>query len=215
MHRKVFLALVVVCCLAVPAFATITITAGNHVLAANTSGQIIQILISSNIGQAPQGVDLALSINGGVVGPINAVNGPIMDDVIDMDSVGTTFGDAAGGNSGDNNFEAAPTRDQFDSIVTLAGDASLATGILANVSIDTTGILATGVDQVWSLDLFYNGFGLDAGSSSIPAQATTLVNGELRILGVVPEPSSILLGLFAAAGFGIVAVRRHRRRRVA
>jgi len=199
MHRRVVLALGLLLCVPAIAQAASSIVVGNHVLAVNTPGQVINLNVTGNdqIG----GLDLFFTINGGGVGPVVTA--------VDITSAGTIF---AGNNTGIFVF-AAPnnlpsTRPAVSTTSAVGILPILANGLLASVTFDTTGIPA-GVYS-WSLTnhpLGATDLGTDLQDEFIYPNVT---NGTLTI---VPEPSSVVMGLFAAAGIGAVAIRKRRARR--
>ena len=206
MHRKAFLALALVCGMATSALALPTITAGDHNLLFNTPNQKVSVLISDN-GQGPAvppllpgqiaGVDLVLLVGGGVSGPIITA--------IDLVGVGTVFNP---NNTGQINFAAPfgpPGRETFSLTSTVSGSVS-ANGTLAFVTLDTTGIAPGVYDFALSSD--------NLGPSDVgnPDFLPFLINGTLTI-PPVPEPASIVMGLFGAAALATVVARKHRARK--
>jgi hypothetical protein len=102
-----------------------------------------------------------------------------------------------------------------DILATANSNISVSTngGLLLTLLVDLTGKVAGS----WPLigdDLGNNGAGdFRAQVSNAPVNiASTWLNGSVTIVPI-PEPSSIILGLFAAAGLGVVAVRKRRARR--
>jgi len=86
------------------------------------------------------------------------------------------------------------------------------TGIEVNLVVNLTG-WNTNVAHSWPLLLLNGKAGatdfVDLGANPVPVNIT---DGQINIL-TVPEPTSLVLGLFAAAGLGIVAIRKRRARR--
>ncbi|MGD9721335.1 MAG: PEP-CTERM sorting domain-containing protein [Pirellulales bacterium] len=217
MHRRViaFLSLGLFLCLPTVALGHITVTAGNHQLLPNTPGQVIDILISTDAAEEISGLDLYVLINGADssvdqagVPRITAVD--LTSAAVALGAVASTtfpYGDpwevANGTSFGQNTaFGAAPNATSGPS-----ADAP-ATGILAKYTIDTTGINA----GLWPLSLtdpfIFAATLLSKVTGPLEAGVDyTLVDGSLEI---VPEPSSIVLGLFAAAGLAAVVIRRRR-----
>lgn len=201
MHRRVVLALGLLLCVPAIAQAASSIVVGNHILAANTAGQTIQLNVVGDIKVGA--VDLFMVINGGT-GPAPVVT------AVDL-TTGTIF---ASGNTGLGLFGAPydpPSLLPAALTTSTAANPTLypiANGLLATVTFDTTGVPA-GVYS-WSLTSHPFGptdLGTDANFENIVPDIT---NGSLTI---VPEPASVVMGLFAAAGVGVVAIRKRRARR--
>lgn len=197
MLRRAFFALIVACCLATMASAGPMIIAGDHPLAPNTPGQQILIMAAGGDGDAFEGVDLHLSIGGGIAGPIATA--------IDVVGPGTLL---FGNNFGQADYgdlpSALPSRTPTALASVMDGKVG-PNGVLAIVTLDTTGIpLGT-----YSFSLTHPFFG----PSDLPPFNTmneaplnmTLVNGTLTI---VPEPATMVLGLMAAMVLGGIAIRR-------
>lgn len=190
MHRKVFLALVVVCCLAQAAYAIPTITAGSWTInpAAGQSVDAITampIAVMAGGGDAIAGVDLATNVGGGV-----------MMSLVDIIGPGTIF---SASNTGVTEFFPGVSADKYTITTTVAGTLP-ALGVLAYVTFDATGVLP----GIYPFSLFNF-----VGPSDLPPFATPfLVSGSVT---VIPEPGSIVLALFAAGGLCAVAIRRRRK----
>jgi PEP-CTERM motif len=215
MQRRVFLLLAVIVC--VPAFAqaAITITAGNHILLANTAGQPINIMLTSTAGSIYSGTDMRTTIAAagpvithvfgdpaGVITPLAAYSGSVWAN-----------GSAGIGGSPDGTAPGDTGRRVIGAFATPGFSNSSASGIYATLTIDTTGV-APGV-YAFSLSNHPNG----ATGVILTNEETfepenipdlVLVDGTLTI-PQVPEPGSIVLGLFAVAGLATVAIRRRRR----
>lgn len=200
MHRRVVLALGLLLCVPAIAQAASSIVVGNHVLLPNTAGQNINLNVTGNdnIGA----VDLFMVINGGT-GPAPIVT------AANVVAPGTIFGSVA--NSGLGLFGAPNNPPSLTpaTATTTASGTVVSNGLLAVITFDTTGIPA-GVYS-WALTghpLFGDtDFGTDENFDFI---YPTVTNGTLTI---VPEPASVVMGLFAAAGVGVVAIRKRRARR--
>ncbi len=195
--RKALLAALLVSCLSAVATAAPTIVAGDWIIGTNTT-TVIQITTTGNPGDEFQGADLQFAIGGGVVGPVVTA--------LDMVGPGTLF---YGNNNGQQDYGnppwQAPGREPQAFITTLSGTVG-PNGVLAFVTIDTTGALP----GVYSISLTHP----DLGPSDLPpfyAPATNLIDGTIFIPG--PEPSSIVLGTLAIAGFAAILIRRRRKRR--
>jgi hypothetical protein len=194
MILKLFAAVAIAACTAMAASAAPTITVGNHQLLPNTPGQVISILASGEgAADAIAGVDLFLVIGGGTSGPI-ATN-------FDLIGAGTIF---AANNNGQQGFGAEydpPSRDLVGLVTTTSGTVS-PNGVLAYVTLDTTGLTSGDFTLSITNELFGPSVLYATGGAS-----TVLIDGTLS---VVPEPSSVVLGLFGVAGVAAVAIRRRR-----
>lgn len=217
MQRRVlpFLALGLLLCVASPAMAHLTVTAGNHILNPNQAGQVIPIMISTDASEEISGLDLYLVING-LDGSADAPNVPHIT-AEQLTGVGVVFGAVpatqfpygdpwdvynGGPSYGQNTaFGAAPNATSGPS-----ADAP-ATGVLAFITVDTTGIFFGS----WPLSLtdpfIFGPTLLSKITGPVDPAGYTLIDGSLNI---VPEPSSVVMGLFAAAGLVAVAIRRRR-----
>jgi len=222
MHRKVFLTLAALCCLASIARADLSIIVGSHILQPNMANQPIQIFVTG--GDNVAGMDFVAQVGDG--GPTNAFSGPgvIAGPNITADVVtGTIFatnhnppGDPAGGSEG--------TQTVFQAITTVSGTVTAA-GLIGTIFVDTTGwgpgFLHNPSDNslTWELNMG-GGQGPSDAAGFMPAatdfppivvgSGLTILDGSITI---VPEPSSVVMGLFAAAGLGFVAIRKRRARR--
>ena len=201
MHRKAFLALVVVCCLSATAYAVPTMTAGTWTFLAAPgqstdfiSGLPIEILVSG--GDAVSGADLFLQSGPDGFTPGSA---PTFA-AVDLIGVGTVFGL----NNTGQTSAATPPESAFETVTTAAGTEP-ASGTLAFITFDATGI-APGTYDFFLTNFFVIG----ASSSLLGVPSTTLVDGTVTV--VIPEPGSIVLALFAAGGLCAVVIRRRRRK---
>jgi len=191
-------ALAVVMCLPITAMAVPTITAGNHVFQEGVGNVSFDILAGG--GDGVQGVDLLVftGTNGGDL----TGNSPDAPTIVSVDVVGagTIF---QPNNTGQNNITVGTNIYQGG---TTTGTGTVAAdGVLAHVTIDITG-WAIGVYPLWVSDanpLFGDGLL----GSAYSQQITSAADGTITI---VPEPSSIVLGLFAAAGMAAMVIRRRR-----
>lgn len=188
--------------------AAIVVTAGNHVLAANTPGQVINILITATAGEAVHSMDFTAGVNGGVA------PAPIIADT-NLNGAGTLF-DASVNASTVFNFGPGfepPGLEVFQHVDFDTDNLNVPIGtdqLLAQLIIDTSGFAA----GQWALDLVHSGFGQltlfsDEGELGVALPAT-LVSGTISI---VPEPASWVLGCLSLCA--LVAVNATRRRRMA
>jgi len=207
MQRKVGLSLALLLCLTAVSQAAITIVAGSHNLQPNMAGQQIQILIMSNSNDPAQGMDLNVQIGGTAAGPATAGTTPVFQNVTTADILGpgNIWGSNHAGETADNSFD--PTIAQY-SIVTNSGTVPVPpSAVLATIMVNTTGI--TG--GVFTLAVGPNQFAGTSDMAGGPVPAGT-VDGSIT---VVPEPTSVVLGAFAIAGLGAVAIRKRRARKIA
>jgi hypothetical protein len=228
MRRRVLLLLGVIVLVPAIAQAAVTVTVGTHNLLSMTAGQTISIMLSG----ASFGSDDVY--NGSDWRTTIAAGGPVVTHVFGRAIAGSNSLAQISGSiwaSGFNGINAAPDS-QFPSstgqrVAGSAGAPGLGdidnNGIFLTLTIDTTpvglggGSFALsltghplGTTKVYRNELDENG---DPTGNLIDIGAT-LVNGVLNV-PVVPEPSSIVLGMFAVAGLSYVAVRRHRARKAA
>ena len=83
-----------------------------------------------------------------------------------------------------------------------------ANGLIGTVTVSTVGAFFGVYDLKITNMVTANGVGPTTYFPGYTAQQVSLTNG--RIYVYIPEPSSIVLGLFATAGFGVVAIRKRR-----
>jgi hypothetical protein len=185
-HRTALAAVAILLVASSPALATWTVTAGNWTVVAGASGQTLDaisanpiVIVIAGDGAGFQGADLGLTVEDGTIGPL----------LEDVDMLGGVF---LTDNNGQSDFETFPTRAQLSAVTS---DADVGpNGVLALLTIDTTGVPV----GVYDLFLHYDeDFFSATVISGIPNQSTVLIDGTLT---VIPEPSSIILALVAAAG---------------
>jgi hypothetical protein len=169
------------------ASATPVIAIGNHPLLENTANQ--QITISVSGGDAVEGLNLYVATGdggdllGGVDGSAPAITG------LDIIGVGTIFG-------GNNTGQGTPDQTiQFwgGSTTTTSGTVA-ASGVLATITIDTTGFFFDSVTPANNLYALVMDFeetspSPDTDFAGIPA---SISNGTLEITQV-PEPAAMAL----------------------
>jgi len=209
MHRRVGLSFAILLGLATVAQAASTLVVGPHILAANQNGgaqNTIQISISGNDANIAGAVINAQVADGGP-GVAGVIVGPGFTG--DMLQPGSLF---LGNNTGITDLNAGFVNG--NQIVLL--QTSTASGVVSDVggkllvtlTFDTTGFSS----GTWPL-IFSGTANGDTGIGSTAGPLNLLItNGSITI---VPEPGSIVLGLFAAAGLAAVAVRKNRARRAA
>ncbi len=200
MQRRFVALFAVVAVLAMPALASaaVTVTASNHVFGPGGGVAVVDVIITSDAGEGLNSMDLNAIVNNNVGG------GPI---ITGFNITGAPTLWQLNATTLINGVDP-PGTEIFESVVnnSAVNSAIGASSILATVTIDTTG-LGPGA-WPWSV-------GPNPNSQTAP---TTLfsVSGEIvpvyfdGVISVVPEPSSVVLGLFAAAGMAAVVIRRRR-----
>ncbi len=192
MQRRVVLLVGLLLCLPAMAQAvTVSVPAGPNNRVA-TTGQQITLAIT--------GADTMVSFDLDIQFP---AGGPVITG-IDMTSAGLLFaGEAAATLQNNNTVHVHGT-------VSSAGSHN-SPGNIAIVTFD-----GTGKSGPYSLVISGNtgGSATSYGDADFNDTFPTTVDG-IVTFPTVPEPSSIVLGLFAAAGLGAVMIRRNRARRAA
>jgi len=204
----------------VPAIAnaTITITAGTHVLLPNTAGQTVDVLITATQGEGLNAEDAFFAINGGTgPAPFVTANPSLRvaaDTNFNLNNTTNPSGAAQFAYPSPNGINPPdtgllPARSILLNNDPDSGDAvnaPIGVGkIFARLTVSTVGVPAG--SYVLALT---NALGPSQIADTINGPLNpTLVDGLLVIPGV-PEPSSIILGLFAVAGFGAVVIRKRR-----
>lgn len=222
MQRKVLgLTLAMLLGLSASVMADPVVTIGNHVLQPNLAGQTIQLTVTGitpdNTGVAAGSVSGLVGVYqtsgggpsyGGTVGPtitgISYSAGPSIWVVPN-----TTAGFVPGAPFFDGGGQLA-----YGDLVTSSGHVLVTNGVFVTLTIDTTGIGG----GVFALEMIGNnnddGIALNVGPSTFlfgnGGGISTIIDGTI----VVPEPSSVVLSLLGIAGFGVVAIRKRRARRM-
>ncbi|MEX2114047.1 MAG: PEP-CTERM sorting domain-containing protein [Pirellulales bacterium] len=192
----------VVAVLAMPALASaaVTITAGSANIVQGQSA-VVDIVITSDAGEGLNSMDLDILLSG--------LGGPVAT-VLDMNGAGTLFSQFA--STVFPGIDPPSDTELFQSVANNAAVNSVigASSILARVTFDTS---ATAVGSYgWFID---DDTASGGGSFGTILQATggqvfpQFIPGIINVVPV-PEPSSIVLGLFAAAGLASVVIRRRR-----
>lgn len=208
MQRRVFLLLGLL--LATPLVAnanTISLQGGPVVqLIPNTPGQVITLLLSGS--DLYSSSDVAMQINGGV-GPAPFVTA-VFGDTGGLISPASLYAGSiwAGGNAGITG-DPNGTSPTSSGLTTGAGFGTPAfaeqntNGVFMTLTVSTVGIgpgqyplTLDGTIMTWITAEF--------DEIPVPLQFSPMT------LSIVPEPSSVVLGLFAAAGMAAVVVRRRR-----
>lgn len=172
-------------------WATPEIVVGEHELLADTTDQLIEIMVSG--GDSVQGLNLRLQVADGGTHPDagGSIDGPKISNV---DLVTGTIFD--GNNTGQNDLLSLP-QVSVQSITTATGTV-VADGMLATVLIDTTGFMEGEFD-------LRAGSTLD-GPTDFAGVPANITDGSIRI---VPEPASFF-GLLTGVGMICAALRRWR-----
>ena len=158
---------------------SVTIDAGDHVLLPDTPGQEIEIYVSG--ADAVSGVEIYVQIADGGPEAGGKIDGP---SVTGADLLTDTI--FAENNTGQAGMLLVDQIAQFGT--TTSSDTVDADGLLATVTIDTTGFMATSAGNPWALMLSPT----LAGNSNFPQVTTTVVNGTITIGGNLP-PTDIVL----------------------
>jgi hypothetical protein len=203
MQRAIALSLAILFCLTAVVQAEPTIVIGNYNLQPNLAGQLIPITVTGIAPNTVNGVTFAMSIDNG--GPaFGGSLGPIITG-IDIDSGPTIWASPNAAGHNPPNFGQAPP-DQLVAIyfLTTSGFVNVASGLVMTLIVDTTGF-GPGVHS----------FSLTTGSAIEDNFGPSDFTGQNFVssiqgdgLIIMPEPSSVALGLFAVAGFGVVAIRK-------
>jgi hypothetical protein len=209
MQRRAFLAVAMVCSLAAVSQAAITVsTGGPYNFLQGTVGNIVTVTGSAGAGEMIEGMNFTLGI-----GDQTTAGTPIITGV-DIIGPGTVFNP---NNTGQFNVvNPVPTLVTVYSVTTAAGAVS-ATGTLGFATISTVGV----APGSYALNLKKN-VGFPQPTFSFAPAGFTLVRDDFStdataVINVleIPEPASVVMGLFAVAGFAAVAIRRHRARKSA
>jgi hypothetical protein len=190
------------------AHAAITVsTGGPYVFTEGTVGNIVTVTGVAGAGELIQGMNFT-------IGTGNQGAGQPIITAVDIIGVGTVFN---GNNTGQFNVvNPVPATVTVYSVTTAAGTVS-PTGTLGFVTISTVGVPV----GVYALNLKKN-VGFPQPTFSFAPAGFTVVRDDFStdataVIQVVPipEPASVVLGLFAIAGLGAVVIRRRRARKAA
>ena len=206
-----------------------TITVGHYIVLPNTPGQTIVINVSGIVPNASanplsaapgnvNGMVFSVAIAGG--GPAyGGTPGPTIT-AIDVDSgpsIWVAPNSPAGHNPPSTFYDGQIAQVTF---LTVSGFVNVTDGILATLVIDTTGFPAGGGFGEWTLTLAGGAIEENLGDTEFTGSSTPdpvnivyeAFGGTAGRIAVVPEPSSIVLGLLALAALAAVAAgKRHAR----
>jgi len=199
MRLKVGLMMVTLLTLASAAQADMTIVVGDHQLLANTAGQTVQVFLVADAPDIAQGLTFNAQLGDG---------GP---DAGGVDVTPLIQGDIVTGTLFESNHNPVTDTSTPPSVLQLgfatqSGNVNIPVGasLLGTLIFDTTGF-GPGYTTTLALGNTLLGPTNLVGSET----PLTIIDGNITI---VPEPSSIVLSMFAVAGFGAVAIRRRRAR---
>ena len=209
MQRKVGLSLAILLCLTAVVQANPTIVVGNYNLLANTAGQTIPITVTGIAPNTVNGMTFAISIDNG--GPTYGGSlGPVIT-AIDVDSGPTIWNPPnAAGHNPPNFGQAPPSQLVAIDFLTTTGFVTASSGLVMTLIVDATGF-GPGIHtfSITSGSAIEDNFGP---SDFTGQNFVSSIQGSGTIDLDVPEPSSVVLGLSAIAGFGVVVIRKRRAR---
>ena len=209
-----------------------TVVLGNYSIPTGTASTAIPINITG--GDALTGMTLVLEISQGGVFPstggpnftsLNATTGTIWGNAGTLDTQGVTFSNRTGNttitnanppNGGPATWtpSVTPAVKTKDSFLQLTG-SPVANGLLATITVSTLGVAPGVYDfHITPPNVTANGGGSTTFLGAGGALTSALTNGTITVTAV-PEPTTLVLGLFAAAGLGAVAIRNRRARKTA
>lgn len=200
MSRQFALAIGLVAILSSPCSALTTLIGGNHVFSSRGESTF-PIIATSDSGESLSGIDLYLVMdpNGPIVTKLDLINGTVFQN----------------NNEGQGDFGLPeynpPSREPatyINAIWNSEGGYStgVPTGIVAFVTVDFTGV----APGVYSFSLSSDLFGPSA-AYNLQGLPGSHLDGTLEL---VPEPSSVAMGLPGLAGLGLMAFRCRRARSV-
>lgn len=207
MRRQIALCLAILLCLTAVAQAVPTIVIANHNFEPNTAGQLIPLNVTGIEPNTVNGMTLAVTINGGGVA-YGGLPGPIITD-IDFDSGPTIWVPPSAPTGHNPPWAIFGGQFAIAEVSTNSGFVAATNGRVATLTVDMTGFFV----GVWTVELIGTMFHeTETGDSSFIGNITEqiLISGTISI---VPEPSSVVLGVSAIAAFSLVAIRKRRAHR--
>ena len=179
---------------------TLTIDVGDHPLLANTAGQTVPLYVSGGVLVNFVLVDCQVGDGGPLTG--GPLTGPT---ITNLDVVsGTIFADNNEGNAYDSGGRIVPQVAHQGTITNYSTNGFVtANGLLATVTIDTTGFFTLG--SSWELKLKGTLNGDTSFGEDVPAPVIT--NGTIRLAPASEVPEAGTLAL-VAAGAGMLLWRR-------
>lgn len=169
---------------------------GDWILLEDTPGQTITISVTGSV--QVDGIDFFLQVADGGTEAGGLIDGPAITDADIF--TGTIFGSNNTGDAGDGSL--AP---QFwqSGTTTIDPTTVTANGLLATVTIDTTGFFAAGVDNPYDLLLSDTIMGDSAFSMPVPDGSTIIINGRIILEA---RPVADLGGPYSVAEEGSITL---------
>ena len=213
MQRKVFAAIAVLVCLASVAQASAVLTVGTNPLLPNTKNQVVNIFMTATGGDNTRGMNFYALVADG--GPGNVLTGPgsiVGPKITAMNIVGAGMLFAPPNNTGQNDPTTGFFGPQGSGASTTTPSAAIPVPaglvLLGSITFDTTGFLS----GTWDLNM--GGSNNPTSSSMSDFDSTSIDGVQLGVedghITIVPEPSSIVMGMFALVGLSAMAVYRRR-----
>ena len=199
-----------------PAMGSVVVSVGDWVLQPNAAGQVIEVRVARTGNETVDSMQFNLQVadggpEGGALGGPGLIDGPEITNVDIL--TGTIF---AANNIGDTQPGYILPQLWASGTETTSGTVVDPEGMLATVTIDTTGFLATDPVTSWELALDHT---LNGPSMLYPPDpdndpiVVVIENGSITLDGggVIPEPSTLVVwSLLGVAGAFLVTRRRRR-----